>query len=353
MQTATPNIDGAGGWAWSLLAQTPVADDDGGVTGAIHEALVKFGQWVGVEPTTLINILWTVGIVVLYVVVRKVLVYVVSRRTQDVSRRYIASKTITYLLGLLAVVALLRVWLATTAGALATYLGILSAGLAIALQDPVTNLAGWLYIVIRKPFGTGDRIQIGPHAGDVVDISLFQFSVVEIGNWVDADQSTGRLIHIPNGWVFKQTTGNYTQGFNFIWNELPVTVTFESNWAEAKEILARIATEHSAVRSEYVAKQIRNAARKFMIFYEHLTPIVWTHVADIGVTLTVRYLCQPRTRRSSAARIWEEILREFAQRDDIDFAYPTMRYYDNAVEGKPPLRPNGKPSPSPPPPNEG
>ena len=102
----------------------------------------------------------------------------------------------------------------------------------------MTNLAGWVFIAIRKPFAVGDRIEIGDHTGDVIDMRLFQFTLVETGNWVDADQSTGRIIHIPNGWVFRQSTANYTAGFNFIWNEIPVTVTFESNWEKARDILS-------------------------------------------------------------------------------------------------------------------
>ena len=296
--------------------------------------LDNVAQWLQVPSQTLSRIIWTLCVLSACLVLQLIIRRVLDRRIKDIARKHIARKTASYLLGLMALIGLVRIWVGGIAG-IATYLGIVSAGLAIALQDPVTNLAAWIYIVVRKPFVTGDRIQIGEHCGDVVDISLFQFSIVEIGNWVNADQSTGRIIHVPNGWVFKRATSNYTQGFNFVWNELPVTVTFESNWEKAKEILTRIATEHSAVKTEHAADQIRNAARKFMIFYEHLTPIVWTSVCDFGVTLTVRYLCEPRRRRSSAARIWEEILREFGRCDDVDFAYPTQRFYNNAAEGKP------------------
>ena len=66
---------------------------------------------------------------------------------------------------------------------------------------------------------------------------IFMFTLMEIGNWVDADQSTGRVIHIPNGKVFKEVLANYSKGFQYIWNEIPVLVTFESNWKKAKEIL--------------------------------------------------------------------------------------------------------------------
>ena len=75
-----------------------------------------------------------------------------------------------------------------------------------------------------------------------------------------------------------------------------------------------------------------------MIDYMRLTPIVFTSVADIGVVLTVRYLCGVRERRESAQAIWEDVLEGFAQEDDIDFAYPTVRRFDNPIEGKPGTR---------------
>jgi small-conductance mechanosensitive channel len=258
---------------------------------------------------------------------------VLSRRLEDTARQYIAVKTVNYLLGILAVLALLRIWLGGVTG-LAASIGIISAGIAIALHAPLTNFAGWIFLTVRRPFTVGDRIQIGEHAGDVIDLRLFAFSLVEIGNWVDADQSTGRILHIPNGKVFTETVANYTQGFNFIWDEIPVTVTFESDWRKAKELLTEISKKHAVLTSDEAARQVREAASTYLIKYEHLTPIVWTSVADIGVTLTIRFLSDPRRRRSAEAAIWEEILDAFSAADDIDFAYPTQRFYDNVTEGK-------------------
>lgn len=67
----------------------------------------------------------------------------------------------------------------------------------------------WLFILWRRPFELGDRIQIGEDAGDVIDSRIFQFTILEIGNWVAADQSTGRLIHIPNQSVFTTPLANH------------------------------------------------------------------------------------------------------------------------------------------------
>ncbi len=270
-------------------------------------------------------------------VLRGILSRIVAHRVTDIQRRYIVTKTIGYILGFVFLLGLGRIWFGG-GGKLVAYFGILSAGLAIALQDPLTNLAGWVFITIRKPFVLGDRIQIGEHRGDVIDLRPFQFSIIEIGNWVDADQSTGRIIHIPNGLIFKEPQANYTAGFNFIWDEIGVMVTFESNWQDAKEILTRIVDKHTALQTKQAENEVRKAARKYLIFFQKLTPIVWTSVADSGVVLTMRYLCEPRRRRSTATMIWEEVLTEFAKRNDIDFAYPTTRFYDNAMEGKPEAR---------------
>jgi hypothetical protein len=80
---------------------------------------------------------------------------------------------------------------------------------------------------------------------------------------------------------------------------------------------------------------VREASMKFMIFYSKLTPIVYTSVEDCGVLLTLRYLTEPQERRGRMESIWEDILRAFAENDDIDFAYPTQRFYVNRHEGKP------------------
>jgi small-conductance mechanosensitive channel len=226
----------------------------------------------------------------------------------------------------LGVVAVSLVWIEGVQYA-ATYLGLVSAGLAIALKDPITNVVAWIFILWRKPFEVGDRIEIGQYAGDVVDQRIFQFSMMEIGNWVDSDQSTGRVLHIPNGMIFTSGVANFTHGPDYIWNEIPVLITFESDWEKAKGLLQEIANAHDVSQKENVDKEFKAAARKFLLKYNKLTPIVYTNVLDSGVLLTIRYLCKPRQRRGTSESIWESTLRAFAKHPDIDLAYPTTRFY--------------------------
>lgn len=286
-----------------------------------------------------VNILSSVIIVLVLWVFRLVAIRFVHGRTQDLRIRYRWRKTLTYVTVIFGIVMVGRVWF-TGIQSVATFLGLLSAGLAIALKDLIADIAGWVFIIWRRPFEVGDRIQIGENAGDVIDIRLFTFTILEIGNWVNADQSTGRMIQIPNAMAFNHPVANYSKGFAYLWNEIPVLITFESNWKKAKGILQEIANKQLEHIDETVERQIKEASMRFLIFYSVLTPIVYTAVKEYGVMLTIRYLCEVRRRRSTAEAIWERILEEFGKCDDINFAYPTTRFYNNVREGKRGTRPS-------------
>jgi len=291
------------------------------------------------DAATLEKLLVSLAILLVLWLTRLLVLVIVHRRSDDVRVRYRWKKTSQYITVTLAVIIVGMIWIQGFRS-LATYLGLLSAGLAIALRELVANFVGWAFILWRRPFEVGDRIQIGETAGDVIDLRIFQFTLLEIGNWVDADQSTGRVIHVNNGKVFTESVANFSKGFQYIWNEIAVLVTFESDWEKAKQILAAIATRHGEELSTSAAEKVQEAARRFMIFYSKLTPTVYTSVRDCGVLLTIRYLCDPRRRRSTEESIWEDILHAFAENDDIDFAYPTQRFYDNLAEGKPGTKPS-------------
>ena len=291
-----------------------------------------FHDSLGLDPEIQKKILYSVIILIVLAVIRFLILKVVWRVTEDPKNRYTWKRAVSFSIGFLSLILVLSVWMKAL-GQLGAFLGLLSAGIAIAMKDPLTNIAGWMFIMLRKPFSLGDRVQIGEHTGDIIDIRLFQFSMLEIGNWVDADQSTGRIIHLPNGKVFTDAQANYSAGFEFIWNEIGVLVTFESAWRKAKDLLQEIITNYAEATSASAEKKIREASKKYMIFYQYLTPIVYTKVLDSGVMLTVRYICDPRKRRSSENNIWEQILDTFDQYPDIEFAYPTTRFY-RQNEGK-------------------
>jgi small-conductance mechanosensitive channel len=288
---------------------------------------------LGINYATQHKIFISIVILILLTIIRLLLLRIVWKNTKNVKTRYNWKRSLSFTFSLFATFLIGAVWLPAFEQ-FGAFLGLFTAGLAIALKDPLTNLAGWFFIVFRKPFVVGDRIQIGNHSGDVIDIRLFQFSILEIGNWVEADQSTGRIIHLPNGKVFLEAQANSSTGFDYIWNEIQVLVTFESNWIKAKSILQDIANNRAVSLSSTAEKEIFEASKNFMIYYKHTTPIVYTKVKASGVQLTIRYLCNPRKRRGSENEIWEDILQQFKLHPDIQFAYPTTRFYHLGEENQ-------------------
>ncbi len=313
------------------LGRDPLADVGGGVWTRLVRTV---SDVTGFGEAASGNLLETLLVIVLLWGVRALVLALVRRRSSDDLRRlYTWRKGTTYAAVAIGALILVPLWLGAV-GSLATFLGLLTAGVAIALKDPLVNLAGWAFILWRRPFSPGDRVSVRVHTGDVIDQRVFQFTLLEVGTKTGAGQSTGRIIHVPNGWVFSDSVVNHTGAFAYIWNEVAVVITFESDWRAAKQILLKVAAECADDLSEDAERTIRRAARDYFIFYSKLTPTVYTSVVGEGVQLTLRYLVSPRRVRGSEQDVWETILDRFAECDDIDFAYPTTRMYLNNAEGK-------------------
>lgn len=283
------------------------------------------------------SILLSLLVIILVWGIRWIVLRLVTQRIDEPRVRYQWGKGSGYVAFVLILVLLSQIWVEALRD-MGTFLGLLTAGLAIALRDLVSNMAGWAFILFRHPFRVGDRVQVGENAGDVVDIRLFQFSLLEIGNWVGADQSTGRIIHVPNARVFSHPVANYTAEFPFVWHEIPVLITFESDWKKARELLMEVVARETADVVETARSAVKKASRKLYIHYGTLTPTVYTSADASGVLLTLRFISPVRRRRGLHQVIWEGILEAFANEDGIDLAYPTQRVYTNLLEGKPGAR---------------
>jgi len=290
----------------------------------MNEFVKSMETLTGLDANIIFKIALSIFVVVFIQIIRFGILSYVSTHTDDSHVKYRWRKITSYVAALLYFLVLGRIWF-DAFSSISSFLGLAAAGIAIALRDPLVNLVGWFFILWRHPFRVGDRIQIGDIAGDVIDQRLFMFTILEIQQWVDADQSTGRVRLIPNGYVFTRDVSNYTMGFPFIWDELQVALTFESDWEKAKEILLHIGEKVCEETTEQAKKELDKANNELMIIYRKLTPIVYVSVKANGVVLSLRYLSPARGRRGIAQHLWQDILREFSKQDAIEFAYQTTR----------------------------
>lgn len=278
---------------------------------------------------------WLVGLTVL----RAVVLSVVKRRIKDTAVWYRTRKILSYTITIIGAIVLASIWV--EGNGFTTYIGFLTAGLAIALSDVLKNLAGWLFIVTRRPFRLGERVEIDGKKGDVIDIRAFRFTLFEIGgDRVHAEQPTGRLLHIPNGLVFTHAVANYTEGFHYIWLEIPVLLTFESDWEAAERVLLDIISALGPDVSEMeAAAELRATSDEYRIEMTDLDPVVWLTTRDSGILLTARLVVETHESRSIEQAVWKAFLKAIAGRSDIALAYPTVRaYFGGPIEtrGVPP-----------------
>lgn len=279
----------------------------------------------GADPETVRSIFYTIAAFVIIFLGRILILRIIHEAGDPgAESQYRARKIINYAATAVFLITLAFIWVDAFEN-LPTYLGLVSAGVAIALADVLKNMAGWALILTRRPFQVGDRIEVKGMKGDVVDVRLFRFSLMEIGGWVDAEQSTGRLVHVPNSVVFNDAVSNYTEGFAYIWDEIPVLVTFESDWKLAEQLIRDVLAEEAPDVEGAAGSRIRDTARTYSIRVGTLTPNVYVSVRDSGVLLTARYLVETRTRRGRADRIWRGLLDAFNSEPTVDLAYPTIR----------------------------
>ncbi len=265
----------------------------------------------------------TVGIILIAFIIVQVSYRLSRKYIHSPERIYRSTKSVRRLVVFLAVVSIAMVW-SPGFGDLLTILTVIGAGMAIALREVLLSIGGWARIKLMGSFKEGDRIEINGVSGDVIDIRVLRTSLMEIRGWVDADQSTGRIVHIPNSWIYLYALYNYTRSFKFIWNEIPVTVTFRSNWRAARDIMMKYAEESAAIVEQQARKEIQEIDREFLIHYSILTPFVYVRIVPDGVQLTLRYLCEARMRRGTEHALNLMMLDDFRVHPDIELAHHAL-----------------------------
>ena len=255
-----------------------------------------------------------------------------SRSIDDPAIRYRVRKLVA-LLTYLIIIILVSAIFWTRLGGLTVFFGVAGAGVAFALQEVIASVAGWLALSFGGYYHVGDRVRLGETTGDVIDISVLRTTLMEVGEWVQADLYTGRIVRIANSFVFKAPVFNYSGDFPFLWDEIHLPIKYGGDRELAREILTRVAEEitgdfTAAARAEYRTMQFR-----YRIEQATIDPMVTLIANDNWLEYTVRYIVDYRRRRSTKDRLFTRILEEFDKTD----GKVTMSSTTVQVVGLPPI----------------
>ena len=226
---------------------------------------------------------------------------------------------------------------------LATGLGLVSAGLAFALQKVVTALAGYFVILRGKTFNVGDRIVMGGVRGDVIALGFTQTTIMEMGQpppvqhddpamWVQSRQYTGRIVTVSNAKIFDEPVYNYSREFPYIWEEVVLPIPYAADRARAEQILVEAATRHTVPIEEVSADVLAELERRYATRAAHVKPRVCYRLTDNWLELTVRFIARDHGVRELKDALSRDILRALDEAG-IGVASATFE-----VVGLPPVR---------------
>jgi len=184
--------------------------------------------------------------------------------------------------------------------------GFMGMVLGWSLQAPVTGIAAWLMIILKRPFKTGDRVVIAGIIGDVMDVTLTHIILNQVGGTVGGEERSGRAVLIPNAIMFGQVIMNYTLQQDYILDEVPVRVTFESDWEEAERILVDAARNVTKDIIEKIGEE----------------PFIRAELFDAGVLMRLRYKVEPPRRQEISTNMVRIIFQKFYESTKVEFCYP-------------------------------
>ena len=196
---------------------------------------------------------------------------------------------------------------------LITLISFISAAVTIALREIIFNFFAGLYINAKKVFEIEDRIEIKGIKGDVITMHSLGFEMLEIADGNEFEQSTGKIVHIPNSTVFSEPTKNFTKAFKYIWDEIKINIELDSDIEETKSYIYNI-LENIEILKEIPKKmenQVDDVTVQYRIYYNKLEPIIYTRIDESHIELSLRYLVHPKKIRIVQNEIYLKVLEEY------------------------------------------
>jgi small-conductance mechanosensitive channel len=256
---------------------------------------------------------------------------IIKRRVKETAHMHTLRMLVRNALMFAGSAIILIIWLGVGSN-FTVAMGILGAGIAFASQEVIGSFAGYLNIVSSSIYRIGDRVRIGNVVGDVMDITILRTTVMEIGEWIRADQYTGRIVTIANRAVFADPVFNYTQHWGYIWDEITLPFTYASDWRLAGEIMLEHGQEYTTELHADAEARLRRMMERYPLQQTQVQPAIYLTMTDNWIEITMRYIVRAGERRGVKGQLHRELLQHFESEPSIQVASATFE-----IVGLPPF----------------
>ena len=272
-------------------------------------------NFFNIKSDYIILIIYTLIIYIIYKLSIKVFAYITTKMNLDERVIYTVNQRNKTLLSILLFLVIVYIWHEQLKGII-TLISFISAAITLAARDIIFNYFCGLFIKIKKPIKVEDRIKVNDILGDVISINALNTEILEVNT--DNNQSTGIIINVPNSVIFNNATKNYNSVFKYIWDELEIKVSIDTDISKAKDIIFDIIKSEETIKDipKKMKRELAKNSADYHIYYNNLTPIIYTKIVDDGIVLNIRFLIHPKKQRNIESNIYEQIIDRF-RKDNI------------------------------------
>lgn len=275
--------------------------------------------------------IWLLCILIL-IVIERIIHKILVSRIRSKNKRYYITKVVTTSF-YVSIILLILITIIIVNPKVFTSFAIIGAGIAVALQDIIKDVFGALIISQRQIFSLGDRVTVGTHTGEVIDVGILRFTLLEVGDFNKDEnkvfEHTGKTVSMPNAKILSEPVTNHSSTSDLTKQELRIIITFESNRDTARKILQTILAEETEQFSADELKQRHKKARKFFISIEPIDSMIYESIAGSGYQFTLRFVAPIGLSRSVITKISTRIMEQFDAAKNVHLAYETYRIIAN------------------------
>ena len=284
--------------------------------GFITDISQYLGKTFGFYSDYVELVILTILIFIIFWILKRLVRFFYSKSDVSNKKKYFRNRMIKVTLNITSVILVVLLWGHRISG-MVTVISFLSAGIAIAVKEIIFDFFAGIYINTKKTFELEDRIEVNGIKGDVVNIRSLGFEVLEVGDRVNAEQSTGRIIHIPNSFVFLYPLKNYTKAFKYVWDEITVKIPLDADVEKTKEVLYDIVENNETLKAmpKKMEGAVADVTAEYRIYYNYLDPIIYTEIVDSHVELYLRYIVHPKKARNVRDDIYLKILEGYRNKN--------------------------------------
>jgi small-conductance mechanosensitive channel len=197
-------------------------------------------------------------------------------------------------------------------GQIGTMLGIVGAGLTVALKDFIVAFLGWFVLMGRNGIRLGDWVEINGVSGEVVELNMFHTVLLETGNWTDAGHPTGRRVTFTNSFAIAGHYFNFSTSGQWLWDELSILVPYDRDPHAVADAIQKEVTAATAKDAGQAEQEWRRASRGQRGVGFTTQPGIAVRPAAGGVEIAVRYVTRASERLALRARLYQSAVQLLA-----------------------------------------